>query len=75
VIALFGQNGIKKRMNKILEYRTACGLGPSGLDEEVNKLLKEGFIPYGQQYISEKKVFVQAMVKEAPPVKHRVGAL
>jgi hypothetical protein len=53
---------------KIIEYKTATGSDIPSLDMAVNKLINEGFEPYGQQYFatSEKpeQGFVQPMIRK-----------
>ena len=36
--------------SKIVEYKTAHGKDPEQLDEEVNKLIGNGFEPHGSPY-------------------------
>jgi len=41
---------------KIVEYKTAYGSDTKKLDEDVNRLLSEGFQPYGSPYLSDNEV-------------------
>jgi hypothetical protein len=58
-------------MNKIAEYKTAFGPLLADLDEGVNKLIKEGYQPYGSPYatrvldsdVQDPRCICQAMVK------------
>ncbi|MGD1086695.1 MAG: DUF1737 domain-containing protein [Verrucomicrobiota bacterium] len=40
---------------KVIEYRTATADDCASLDQEVNKLLAQGFQPYGNPYYSHTK--------------------
>jgi hypothetical protein len=62
----------------IIEYKTATGATLPELDKEVNKLLKQGFQPYGNLFFSTWDIpdkadtygFFQSMVKvSGVPVK------
>ncbi len=49
-------------MNEIIEYKTAEGENPGSLDRQVEKLIAEGYQPYGNPYTAGKNVY-QAMIK------------
>jgi hypothetical protein len=56
------------------EYRTVRAPDFELLDQFVNKLLAEGFQPFGSPYVVDRTgeyFFCQAMVKEAAPGKVR----
>ena len=40
-------------MNNVIEYKTACAWNIQLMDEQVNKLLKEGFQLYGNPYLGQ----------------------
>jgi hypothetical protein len=57
---------------KIIEYKTATGSNIPALDKAVNKLIEQGFEPYGQPYfetwddpsVMDKNGFFQAMIRK-----------
>jgi hypothetical protein len=58
------------------EYRTVRAGNFKDLDETVNKLLADGFQPYGSPYVTESAgefLACQAMVKEARGKSSRVN--
>jgi hypothetical protein len=56
---------------KVIEYKTATADGWAALDKEVNKMLGQGYQPYGSPYFGENKIegaigtfmVAQAMIK------------
>ena len=51
-------------MRKMLEYFTAVDTDTKGLDKQVNSLVEEGYLPYGDPYVipGDKPQICQAIV-------------